>query len=148
MQSGQGGMNMGMGSPMGAGMGANRPGFNAQEPLAFAQQKSEQQPARRGGSAGGVPQQGGNPTSWEGMYDDVPQPNMNMAMGRGGPVRNMTPNSAMNGKAPKGPSAQMGAQSAAPANAPTGPKNAGRPGANYRGGGRGGHRGFHPYARG
>lgn len=36
---------------------------------------------------------------------------------------------------------------APPANAPTGPKNAGRPGANYRGGGRGGNRGFHPYAR-
>lgn len=38
-------------------------------------------------------------------------------------------------------------QSAAPANAPTGPRNAGKPGANYRGGGRGGHRGFHPYSR-
>ena len=38
-------------------------------------------------------------------------------------------------------------QSSAPANAPTGPKNAGKPGANYRGGGRGGHRGFHPYSR-
>lgn len=36
---------------------------------------------------------------------------------------------------------------APPANAPTGPKNAGKPGANYRGGGRGGSRGFHPYAR-
>ncbi|KAF4121048.1 RNA-binding protein Musashi [Geosmithia morbida] len=36
---------------------------------------------------------------------------------------------------------------APPANAPTGPKNAGKPGANYRGGGRGGNRGFHPYAR-
>ena len=35
-----------------------------------------------------------------------------------------------------------------PANAPTGPKNAGQPGANYRGGGRGGRRGYHPYARG
>ncbi|EGZ75712.1 RNA-binding domain-containing protein [Neurospora tetrasperma FGSC 2509] len=38
--------------------------------------------------------------------------------------------------------------SAPPPNAPTGPKNAGKPGANYRGGGRGGSRGFHPYARG
>ncbi|KFH40684.1 putative RNA-binding protein-like protein [Hapsidospora chrysogenum ATCC 11550] len=37
--------------------------------------------------------------------------------------------------------------SAPPPNAPTGPKNAGKPGANYRGGGRGGSRGFHPYAR-
>ncbi|KAI9900195.1 hypothetical protein N3K66_004457 [Trichothecium roseum] len=36
---------------------------------------------------------------------------------------------------------------APPANAPTGPRNAGRPGANYRGGGRGGNRGFHPYSR-
>ncbi|CAH0004793.1 unnamed protein product [Clonostachys byssicola] len=38
-------------------------------------------------------------------------------------------------------------QNAPPANAPTGPKNAGKPGANYRGGGRGGNRGFHPYSR-
>lgn len=44
--------------------------------------------------------------------------------------------------APAGPNAP-------PANAPTGPRNAGRPGANYRGGGRGGSssRGFHPYSR-
>lgn len=42
---------------------------------------------------------------------------------------------------------QGGGQNAPPANAPTGPKNAGKPGANYRGGGRGGNRGFHPYAR-
>ncbi|KAJ3490276.1 hypothetical protein NLG97_g5809 [Lecanicillium saksenae] len=36
---------------------------------------------------------------------------------------------------------------APPANAPTGPKNPGRGGGSYRGGGRGGNRGFHPYAR-
>lgn len=42
---------------------------------------------------------------------------------------------------------QGSGQNAPPANAPTGPKNAGKPGANYRGGGRGGSRGFHPYAR-
>ncbi|CAD0083598.1 unnamed protein product [Aureobasidium vineae] len=64
-------------------------------------------------------QPSGSPTSWEGMYDDVPAPNQG-----GGPGSN-------NGGF-----------------APRGPKNAGRPGANYRGGGRGGHRGFHPYARG
>ncbi|KAH8175740.1 RNA recognition motif domain-containing protein [Sarocladium implicatum] len=61
--------------------------------------------------------QGGAPTSWEGMYDDVPQPN-----------------------AGDGPSK-------APVGAPTGPKRMNQPGANYRGGGRGGHRGFHPYGR-
>ncbi len=72
-----------------------------------------------GGQAGGY---GGNATSWEGMYDD-PQPNQGYRQG----------------------SADI--QNAPPANAPTGPKNAGRPGANYRGGGRGGSRGFHPYSR-
>ncbi|CCT68451.1 probable heterogeneous nuclear ribonucleoprotein HRP1 [Fusarium fujikuroi IMI 58289] len=44
-------------------------------------------------------------------------------------------------------SANSDPQHAPPANAPTGPKNAGKPGANYRGGGRGGNRGFHPYSR-
>ncbi len=94
----------------------------------------------------------GGPTSWEGMYDDVPQPNAGgRASAGGGVVRNLTP---MNGKpggiAPKGPGSAAGVAnspqpSAAPANAPTGPKNAGKPGANFRGG-RGGSR-FHPYGR-
>lgn len=90
---------------------------------------------RRGGRGGGYGMGGGGagrgsgagaPTSWEGMYDDVPQPDSGFRRGGQG-----TPDP----------------QRAPPANAPTGPKNAGRPGANYRGGGRGSSRGFHPYAR-
>ncbi|GAB0134854.1 hypothetical protein EsDP_00003209 [Epichloe bromicola] len=89
---------------------------------------------RRGGRGGGYGMGGGGagrgsggaPTSWEGMYDDVPQPDPGFRRGGQG-----TPDP----------------QRAPPANAPTGPKNAGRPGANYRGGGRGSSRGFHPYAR-
>ncbi|KAH7058824.1 hypothetical protein B0J12DRAFT_375176 [Macrophomina phaseolina] len=160
-----GGMSPG---PMGAGgfqggpgngqmmAGANRPGFNAQEQLAFEQQKYEQQQARRmqqGAYGQGGYSQGG-PTSWEGMYDDVPAPNMpangpQAAAGRGS-------FSGRGGFGPqRGGGMARGAQSTtppvqpsnAPANAPTGPKNAGKPGANYRGGGRGSHRGFHPYAR-
>ncbi|KAK7719187.1 hypothetical protein SLS57_005922 [Botryosphaeria dothidea] len=136
---------------------ANRPGFNAQEQLAFEQQKYEQQQARRmqqgAYGQGGFSQ--GSPTSWEGMYDDVPAPNVPAngqqgAAGRGG----FTGRGGFGTQ--RGASvARGGAQSTtppvqpsnAPANAPTGPKNAGKPGANYRGGGRGSHRGFHPYAR-
>ncbi|KAI0885427.1 RNA-binding domain-containing protein [Annulohypoxylon maeteangense] len=81
---------------------------------------------------------GGDPTSWEGMYDDVPQPNFNQG-GRGGFHRNRGAHQSSPG--PVDPT------HAPPANAPTGPKNAGKPGANYRGGGRGGSRGFHPYGR-
>lgn len=80
----------------------------------------------------------GDPTSWEGMYDDVPQPNINPG-GRGGFNRNR--GGGHQSPAPHDP------QAAPPPNAPTGPKNAGRPGANYRGGGRGSSRGFHPYSR-
>ena len=111
----QGGMNpmMGMGGMQSSGsmspgpaMGpaANRPGYNAQEQLAFEQQKYEQQQVRR--STPGSNNFSQNPTSWEGMYDDVPQPNMQMGGtgGRGGPIRNTGHNPAMNGKAPKGPS--------------------------------------------
>lgn len=76
----------------------------------------------RGGYGGGQGGYGGNATSWEGMYDD-PQPNQGYRQG------------------------SADGQNAPPANAPTGPKNAGRPGANYRGGGRGGNRGYHPYSR-
>ncbi|TPR08426.1 hypothetical protein CAN33_004125 [Aspergillus niger] len=113
------------------------PGYNAQEQIAFEQQKYEQQQVRRAmENRAFSPYQQGGPTSWEGMYDEVPQPNIPtgpQAMNRAGSMG-------------RGPTPQP--QSAAPANAPTGPKNAGKPGANYRGGGRGGHRGFHPYSRG
>ncbi|KAK4087068.1 hypothetical protein Purlil1_8587 [Purpureocillium lilacinum] len=85
-----------------------------------------------GGGGYGMGGGGGAPTSWEGMYDDVPQPGAGQGgFRRGGSGSQGTPDP----------------QNAPPANAPTGPKNAGRPGANYRGGGRGGNRGFHPYAR-
>lgn len=161
-----GGMGMGGGNMMGGGggnmgMGGNftgprgGPGYNAQEQLAFEQQKYEQQQARRAmENRGFSPYQQGGPTSWEGMYDEVPQPNIPtgpQGMNRGGGMgRGMPPNQNLGGpkgaQQNKGPTPQP--QSAAPANAPTGPKNAGKPGANYRGGGRGGHRGFHPYARG
>lgn len=128
------------------------PGYNAQDQLLFEQQKYEQQQARRVAQEAQQMQsyQQGGLTSWEGMYDDVPQPNMNPqqgGMGRGqgsyggpGTVNsNKGPQQANRGS--------QGPQPAPPANAPTGPKNAGKPGANYRGGGRGAHRGFHPYAR-
>ncbi|KAF5651515.1 heterogeneous nuclear ribonucleoprotein HRP1 [Fusarium sp. NRRL 52700] len=106
-------------------------------------QYQQAQGGRRGGRGGygghgghggyGMGGGGGAPTSWEGMYDDVPQPSSNQ--GSGGFNRA--------GSA----SANSDPQHAPPANAPTGPKNAGKPGANYRGGGRGGNRGFHPYSR-
>ncbi|KAJ5101488.1 hypothetical protein NUU61_003710 [Penicillium alfredii] len=120
------------------GGGANGPGYNAQEQIAFEQQKYEQQQARRVvDNRAFSPYQQGGPTSWEGMYDEVPQPNIPtgpQGMTRAGSI-------GSSGSTPQ-------PQSAAPANAPTGPRNAGKPGANYRGGGRGGHRGFHPYSRG
>ncbi|KAE8556309.1 hypothetical protein EYB25_001010 [Talaromyces marneffei] len=138
---GQGQGQMGMG---GGGYGANRggPGYNAHEQLAFEQQKYEQQQARRGAYS---PYQQGGPTSWEGMYDEVPQPNVPSGpQGRGG--GNMGRGGMQNQGKPGTPGGST--PPAAPANAPTGPRNAGRPGANYRGGGRGGgHRGFHPYSR-
>ncbi|KAL4917451.1 hypothetical protein BDW62DRAFT_183621 [Aspergillus aurantiobrunneus] len=133
---GNGGGNMNMGGNY-AGAARGGPGYNAHEQIAFEQQKYEQQQVRRAmENRGFSPYQQGGPTSWEGMYDEVPQPNIPtgpQAMNRSGSIgRGQTPQP----------------QGAAPANAPTGPKNAGKPGANYRGGGRGGHRGFHPYARG
>ena len=139
---GGGGMaNMGgQRQPSGSGPGgaANR-GFSASEQLAFEQQKYEQQARRIGAPAGPKGHQGG-PASWEGMYDDVPQPDGNQG---GGPRRNTTP---LNGKQPKGPTPTP-QPSNAPANAPTGPKNPGKQGANFRGGhgGRGGR--YHPYGR-
>jgi RNA-binding protein Musashi len=116
------------------------PGYTAQEQMAFEQQKYEQQTARR--AAMEAQQMGGyQPTSWEGMYDDVPQP-PGGGGGRGG-------RGGARAGGGSGGSHTPQPQAAPPANAPTGPKNAGKPGANYRGGGRGGgHRGgFHPYAR-
>ena len=152
---------VGRGGSVGApGVGANhpgaaggvRPGFNAHDQLAFEQQKYESQMTRPQSSfhqsnqlnrhqtqqqqqqqQQPPNQTGSGPSSWEGMYDDVPQPNAG-----GGVIRNLTP---LNGKAgpPKGPGGATPPQpSNAPANAPTGPKNAGRPGANFRAGGRGG----------
>ncbi|KIW59200.1 hypothetical protein PV05_03665 [Exophiala xenobiotica] len=139
----QGGMNpMQMGGnrpPMGpAAMGgAGRSSFSAQEQLAFEQQKYEHQARRGGGFPPGPRGQGfqGGPQSWEGMYDDVPQPDG--GRGSAGPVRGHTP------KPPKGPGGGTPQPSAAPANAPTGPKNPGKPGPSFRGGrGR-----YHPYGR-
>ncbi|PGH19068.1 hypothetical protein AJ79_00102 [Helicocarpus griseus UAMH5409] len=167
---GAGGGNMGMGGGPGGNFSGPRggPGYNAQEQIAFEQQKYEQQQARRAieSSRGFTPYQQGGPTSWEGMYDDVPQPNIptgpqgGAGMGRAGSVgggigRGMSPSHSMtpqHGGARPSPAGSNKSltpqpQSAPPANAPTGPRNAGKPGANYRGGGRGAHRGFHPYAR-
>ncbi|KAJ5097544.1 hypothetical protein N7456_008265 [Penicillium angulare] len=135
---------------------ATGPGYNAQEQIAFEQQKYEQQQVRRqmDGRAFSPYQQGG-PTSWEGMYDEVPQPNIPSGPQGITPIRSMDrypsfdmrripTSSSTNLPLDAGSSAPP---STAPANAPTGPRNAGKPGANYRGGGRGGHRGFHPYSR-
>ncbi|KAF7116081.1 hypothetical protein CNMCM5793_004002 [Aspergillus hiratsukae] len=136
-QMGNNAGNMNMGANYSAARGG--PGYNAQEQLAFEQQKYEHQQQQRRvmDSRAFSPYQQGGPTSWEGMYDEVPQPNIPtgpQGVNRAGSIgRGTTPQPT---------------PSAAPANAPTGPKNAGKPGANYRGGGRGGHRGFHPYSRG
>lgn len=144
MQGMGGGMGGGNAGAAGAG---NNAGYNVYEQQALEQQKYEQQGHRgrqtsqtpAGQHYNAVNNYGGQnqPTSWEGMYDDVPQPipaggagGYNKVQGRGG------------SGTPSGP------QPAPPAGAPTGPKNAGKPGANYRGGGRGGGRGgYHPYSR-
>lgn len=169
MQQNQGQGQMSSGGNGGASPGPNAaynsqaaaaggPGYNAQEQIAFEQQKYEQQQQTRRGvdNRAFSPYQQGGPTSWEGMYDEVPQPNIPtgpQGMARGGSMgRGMAapspfafPSLLMTGII-AGATPQP--QSTAPANAPTGPRNAGKPGANYRGGGRGGHRGFHPYSRG
>ena len=119
---------------------------SAQDQMMFEQLKYEQQQARRAAQDGHY--QHGGPTSWEGMYDDVPQPSTSgpVSGGRGGGHGGF--HRGGGGGIGKGPSQPKGPQPSAPANAPTGPKNAGVPGANYRGGGRGGHRGnYHPYRR-
>ncbi|CAD6505186.1 BgTH12-00681 [Blumeria graminis f. sp. triticale] len=143
------GFNSGGASNAGGRVGT--PGYSAYEQQVFEQQKYEQQQqlrrgprdqyAGQGGYSNGM---GGGPTSWEGMYDDVPQPNIPVAPSgnnRGNVQSGARGASRTSAPPPTGPG------SAPPANAPTGPKNAGKPGANYRGGGRGGNRGFHPYAR-
>ncbi|POS83265.1 hypothetical protein EPUL_003932 [Erysiphe pulchra] len=127
------------------------PGYSAFEQQVFEQQKYEQQQQMRRGPRDQYSNQGtynnglgGGPTSWEGMYDDVPQPNIPAAPS-GGARGNLQSGPRSVGRSSVPP--PTGPGSAPPANAPTGPKNAGKPGANYRGGGRGGSRGFHPYAR-
>ncbi|KAH8786144.1 hypothetical protein BGZ57DRAFT_756737 [Hyaloscypha finlandica] len=156
MQGMGGGANMGGGYAAGGGSNPGgrigTPGYNAYEQQMFEQQKYEQQQMRRAAreqsqysGQGGYGMGGGGPTSWEGMYDDVPQPAVSTGGGGGrGGYQSGRGGGSSRGSAPP----QGGPQSAPPANAPTGPKNAGKPGANYRGGGRGGNRGFHPYARG
>ena len=129
-------------SPAQSRPGYNTPGFNAQEQLVFEQQKYERQQQARM-QQGNF--QGGN--TWEGMYDDVPAPagmqgGGNMRGGFGGG------RGGRGGRGSQGTTPQPLPAGQAPANAPTGPKNAGMPGANYRGGGRGGRRAYHPYARG
>ena len=146
MQMQQGGNMNGMNVP--SGPAATRSGFSAAEQQAFEQQKYEQQ-VRRGGGPPHGPRGSFNqnasqsPQSWEGMYDDIPQPN-EPGRGSAGVVRNLTPSNGGPGKGNKAITTPQ--PSAAPANAPTGPKNAGKPGSNFRGG-RGGGR-FHPYGRG
>jgi RNA-binding protein Musashi len=129
----------GSGSPMNGGV-APHPPFNAQEQLLFEQQKYERQQNVRMQSGSF---QGSN--TWDGMYDDVPPP--------AGIQSNNNTRGGYNNRGGRG--GRAGSQGAtpqpavqAPANAPTGPRNANVPGANYRGGGRGGRRGYHPYARG
>ncbi|KAI1091285.1 RNA-binding domain-containing protein [Rostrohypoxylon terebratum] len=116
--------------------------FN-QQPM-FNQRGSGGRRGGRGGynqNYGNMGGGGGDPTSWEGMYDDVPQPNFNQGGRGGGGGFHRSRGSHQSSPGPVDPT------HAPPANAPTGPKNAGKPGANYRGGGRGGNRGFHPYGR-
>jgi len=149
---GGGGGGGGAGSPHHPPGSRGTPGYNAQDQLAFEQQKYEQQQARRAQQEAqqmqSYAQGGGGPTSWEGMYDDVPQPGGQGGYGGRGGGRGG--GGGGGGGAGGFQKTTPGPQSAPPANAPTGPKNAGKPGANYRGGagGRGGHRGgYHPYAR-
>lgn len=155
MQQQQGGGGYGQGGAMMDG--PNRPAYNAQEQLAFEQQKYEQQQARRMQQSAGYGGQGG-PTSWEGMYDDIPQPSIPSGPssgGGGGGGGRMNQNFGHGGRGGHARGRQGSSQppsqpSNAPANAPTGPKNAGKPGANYRGGGRsqGGNYRHNPYGHG
>jgi RNA-binding protein Musashi len=158
----QGGFGPGSPQSMSGMMSPNKPGFTAIEQNAFEQAKYERQQVQR------MQQQQfaathssfgqGGPTSWEGMYDDVPQPNPPPSGprnannggggGRGGPGPQRGNQHRGGGHHNKHQQNTPPVQpNNAPANAPTGPKNAGKPGANYRGGApRGGHR-YHPYGR-
>jgi len=153
---------------MGGGNGPSNAGGNRQnfgggnfENAGFDQGQAQQ---RRSGSREAYGNQaynmgagagaGGGPTSWEGMYDDVPQPAAMNNMGQGGGYsRGGHRRGGQHGHGYQthgggsGSSGSNDPNHAPPANAPTGPKNAGRPGSNYRGGGRGANRGFHPYGR-
>jgi RNA-binding protein Musashi len=131
-----GGMGGGQRPPSGPRGNGN---FSGPEQNAFEQQKYEQQ-ARRSSNAPSGPRgnQGQGPQSWEGMYDDVPQPEGGSGS-RGGSVARH--NTLKPGKG--GPPSQP---SNAPANAPTGPKNPGKPGGGGFRGGRG-HGRYHPYGR-
>lgn len=127
-------------------MGGPRPGYNAHDQLAFEQQKYEHQQQRRMQQAAGFSGQGG-PTSWEGMYEDAPQPSIPSGPGahrmHGGGNFGGGPGKQNRGR--QGSSQPPSGPSNAPANAPTGPKNAGKPGANYRGGGRNANYRHQPY---
>ncbi|KAF2671089.1 RNA-binding domain-containing protein [Microthyrium microscopicum] len=136
---------MGGGAPgMGGGQAGISPAMMAKYWFNMQQYFKQMQTSMMAGSMGmpGGANYGGQggPASWDGMYDDVPPPNGGGQGGRGGYGRGGYRGGRQQGTPPVGPSN-------APINAPTGPKNAGRPGANYRGGGRGANRGFHPYSR-
>ncbi|KAF2478221.1 RNA-binding domain-containing protein [Lindgomyces ingoldianus] len=138
MQQQQAGAGFGGNQAMAAA--ANRPAYTAQEQLAFEQQKYEQQQARRMQQAAGYGGQGG-PTSWEGMYDDIPQPVMPPQGPSGGRVPNQNfghghGRGGQHNRGRQGSSQPPTQPSNAPPNAPTGPKNPNKPGINYRGGGR------------
>ncbi|KAK1770850.1 hypothetical protein QBC33DRAFT_218743 [Phialemonium atrogriseum] len=168
MMNQAGGMNQGSPAPVGSpasvaaqqggGGEENRAAYNAFEQQQYEQQKYEQEQQGRasrepqgyvGGNQGGYGM-GGGVTSWEGMYDDVPQPMMHQGPGGGGGRGGFNRNRGAHHQQQQQQQQQgpVDPAHAPPANAPTGPKNAGKPGANYRGGGRGGARGFHPYSRG
>jgi RNA-binding protein Musashi len=125
-----------------------RPAYNAQEQLAFEQQKYEQQ---RGGSMGAARMAGGfgpgGPTSWEGMYDEVPAPPIPSGPS-GGRAGSAHSGRGGHNRGRQGSSQPPAQPSNAPLNAPTGPKNAGKPGANYRGGGRNSTFRHNPYGHG
>jgi RNA-binding protein Musashi len=122
-----GGFNSQQGIQLAAPNMGPRPAYTPQDQLAFEQQKYEQQQQRRMQQQSGFGGQGG-PPAWDGMYEDMPQPPSGPG-GRGGGFKGNPRGRQGSSQPPAGPAN-------APINAPTGPKNAGKPGANYRGGGR------------
>ncbi|CBX95876.1 hypothetical protein LEMA_P030280.1 [Plenodomus lingam JN3] len=149
-QGGGGGNNAGNGGAAGGGgnvgIPQHGPAFNAQDQLKFEQQKLEQQLARTQQRSSGYHATGG-PTAWEGMYDDAPQPHIPSGPGRGGGGSSGGFNKG-GSRSRQGSSQPPVTPGQAPINAPTGPKNAGKPGANYRGGGRGQNYRHQPYGGG